>query len=271
LIIGGLVAVAITKVMGLGPGISAGRATLGWQIKLGTILIPAVIYLCMILKQQFPPTERVAAGVSAGVMIRESVKPLFLLLWICMWMTAATELGPDQWVGSLITTLTGMQGILILVYTAGIMFLLRFFGGGLAHRFSPMGLLTVCAILSGAGLYGLSYATTMPRAFAAATIFGVGKTYFWPVMLGVTAERFPRGGALLLAIMGGTGNLAVALILPIMGEWYDAEGPAAAFRYVALLPVFLTIIFGILFFYFKARGGYRPVTLEPTLAAKPSA
>jgi MFS family permease len=270
LIIGGLLAVGITKLMGLDvQGVSAARATLGWQVKLATILIPAIAYLVMIRGQKFPPTERVAAGVPAGVMVREATQPLFLLLWLCMWMTAATELGPDQWVGSLITNLTGMQGILILVYTAGIMFLLRFFGGGLAHRFSPMGLLTLCAILSGVGLYSLSLATSNVKAFAAATVFGVGKTYFWPVMLGVTAERFPRGGAFLLAIMGGTGNLAVALILPVMGEWYDSAGAAAAFRYVALLPVALTVIFGLLFFYFKARGGYRPVTLEPALETKP--
>ena len=32
-------------------------------------------------------------------------------------------------------------------------------------------------------------------AFAAATVFGVGIAYFWPTMLGVTAERFPKGGA----------------------------------------------------------------------------
>jgi len=263
LIIGGLIAVAITRLMGLGnTGITAATATLGWQIKLATILIPAVVYLMLIRGQEFPPTERVAAGVPAGVMVRESAQPLFLLLWACMWMTAATELGPDQWIGSLITNLTGMQGILILVYTAGIMFVLRFFGGALAHRFSPMGLLTICAILSAMGLYGLSLATSPTRAFAAATIFGVGKTFFWPVMLGVTAERFPRGGALLLAIMGGTGNLAVALILPVMGDWYDHAGAAAAFRYVALLPVVLTVIFGLLSYYFKSRGGYRPIALE---------
>ena len=88
---------------------------------------------------------------------------MFLLLWCCMWMTAATELGTDQWVGSLITNLTGMQGVLILVYTAGIMFVLRFFGGSLAHRFSPMGLMTLCAILSAIGLYGLGKATYARR------------------------------------------------------------------------------------------------------------
>jgi MFS family permease len=263
LIIGGLIAVAITRLMGLGAaGVAAADATLGWQMKLATVLIAAAAYLFMIRGQQFPPTERVAAGVPAADMFREALRPMFLLLWVCMWMTAATELGTDQWVGSLITNLTGMQGVLILVYTAGIMFVLRFFGGPLAHRFSPMGLMTICAILSAAGLYGLSKATTPAEAFAAATLFGVGKTFFWPVMLGVTAELFPKGGALLLAIMGGTGNLAVAFILPVMGGWYDNDGAGAAFLYVAVLPVILTFIFGALYFYFKSQGGYQAVRLE---------
>lgn len=106
-------------------------------------------------------------------MLREAFRPLFLLLWVCMWMTAATELGPDQWVGSLITQLTGMQGILILVYTAGLMFVLRYFGGGVAHYVSPFALLTGSAMLTTAGLYGLSQVTTPTEAFLAATLFGV--------------------------------------------------------------------------------------------------
>ena len=195
-------------------------------------------------------------------MLREAVRPMFILFWVCMWMTASTELGPDQWVGSLITNLTGMQGILILVYTAGIMFVLRFFGGPLARRFSPMGLLTLSAILSAVGLFGLGTVATPFQAFLAATVFGIGKTYFWPVMLGITSERFPKGGALLLAIMGGTGNLSVAFIIPIMGGWYDTYGAAAAFRYVGILPVVLTVIFGLLFFHYRSRGGYQAVKLE---------
>ncbi len=263
LIIGGLLAYGITKLMALDAGgVDAATATLGWKIKLGTLLVPAVIFGIIILRQKFPATERVAAGVSGGEMLREAARPMFILFWVCMWMTASTELGPDQWVGSLITNLIGMQGILILVYTAGIMFVLRFFGGPLARRFSPMGLLTLSAILSAMGLYALSSATTPFEAFLAATVFGIGKTYFWPVMLGITSERFPKGGALLLAIMGGTGNLSVAFIIPIMGGWYDSYGAAAAFRYVAILPMILTVIFGALFFHYRSRGGYQAVKLE---------
>ena len=32
----------------------------------------------------------------------------------------------------------------------------------------------------------------------AATVYGIGKTFLWPTMLGVVSERFPRGGALTL-------------------------------------------------------------------------
>jgi MFS family permease len=267
LIIGGLLAYAITKLMGLDAAtVTPELRTLGWQVKLGTILAPAAAYLLLIRKEVFPATERVAAGVSNREMFGEAFRPMFMLLWICMWMTAATELGTDQWVGSLITQLIGMQGILILVYTAGLMFVLRFFGGPMAHQFSPFGLLTLSAILSACGLYLLAQAQTAGAAFLAATLFGVGKTYFWPTMLGITSELFPRGGALLLAIMGGTGNLAVAFVLPVMGSWYESAGAAAAFRYVSVLPMVLTMIFAGLFLYYRASGGYRAIALERSAA-----
>ena len=80
-------------------------------------------------------------------------------------------------------------------------------------------------------------------------------------MFGVTSEQFPKGGPVALAVMGGTGNLAVAFILPMMGSWYDQFGAAAAFRYVAILPAVLTLIFAGLFFYYRGRGGYRALKI----------
>jgi MFS family permease len=260
LVLGGLVAFALTRALGL-EGATGEALTRGWQIKLGVVILPSIVFGLMILRQKFPPTERVAAGVPTRVMFGEMLRPMFLVLFVCMWMTAATELGPDQWVASVMSQVAGMQGILILVYTAGIMFVLRFFAGPLAHRLSPLGLLTVCSILSALGLYALSNANTPMLAFAAATIFGVGKTYFWPTMLGVTSELFPRGGPVLLAIMGGAGMLSVSFILPLMGRWYDTQGAAAAFRNTAVLPVILTVVFGALFLYYRSRGGYKAEVL----------
>lgn len=263
LIVGGLLAYMITKVMGLDvPGIAPSLATIGWQIKISLLILPAIAYALMILREPFPQTERVQAGVSSGEMFREALKPMFLVWFCCMWLTAASELGPDQWIGSLITNLTGMSGILILVYTAGIMFLLRTFGAGLAHRLSPVVLLWLASVLTAIGLFGLASVKTPVQAFAAATIFGMGKAFFWPTMLGITSEQFPKGGALLLAMMGGAGNLSVAFILPIMGGWYDNYGAASAFRYVAVLPVVLAVAFTLLYFRYKASGGYHTVHLN---------
>ena len=270
LMIGGLIAYALTKTLGL-EGATGEALTFGWQVKLGVVIVPSVIFGLMILGQRFPPTERIAAGVSTGEMIREMWRPMFLLWFVLMWMTAATELGPDQWMPSVMGQVAGIQGILFLVYTAGMMFVLRFFGGALAHKFSPLGLLAICSVLSALGLYALSHATTPLLAFGAATIFGVGKTYFWPTMLGVTSERFPRGGPLLLAIVGGAGMLSVSFILPLMGKWYDEHGAAAAFRYTAVIPVILTVVFGALFVYYRSRGGYKAIALTTPAPTTPAA
>jgi hypothetical protein len=102
-------------------------------------------------------------------------------------------------------------------------------------------------------------------ALTAATLFGIGKTFLWPTMLGVTAEQFPRGGALLLSFMGGAGMLSVGLVLPIMGERMDQFGPGAALQMVAVLGVILAIIFSGVWFYYKARGGYRAVPISSTI------
>lgn len=266
LIIGGLLAYAVTKIMGLDGNVTAAAITLGWKLKLSLVLLPAIGFAILIAGQKFPETERVSAGVSTREMLRATMQPMFVLWFALMWLTACTELGPGQWIGSLVTNLTGMQGILVLVYTAGIVFLLRFFGSGLANRLSPAGLLVIASMLSAVGLFGLSAARTPLEAFAAATIFGAGTTYFWPVMLGVTSERFPKSGPLGLAIMGGTGQLATAFILPIMGRWYDNSGAAAAFRYVAVLPMILAIVFSLVFLRYRMTGGYKPISLRQEIA-----
>jgi hypothetical protein len=256
-----LLAFAMTKAMGLDQPVPAAVATLGWRLKLSLILIPAISFAAMVVGQEFPKTERLAAGISNKTMARETLRPMFLLWFALMWLTASTELGPDQWIGSVITNLTGMQGILVLIYTAGVVFLFRSFGAGMAHRMSPIGLLIAASVLSAIGLYGLGAARQPVMVFAAATIFGAGTSYFWPVMLGVTSEQFPKTGPLGLAIMGGTGQLATAFILPVMGRWYDTSGAQAAFQYVAVLPVVLTVVFSMLFLHYRARGGYKPVAI----------
>jgi MFS family permease len=222
LVIGGLIARAIGGGIDLG-FVSMPGLEMGWKARMLLIVVPGVTYFLMCLPQKFPATERVSSGVTTGEMFGQVLRPMFLLWAFCMILTAATELGPQQWQESVMIRTTDGQvsGTLILVYTSMMMFVLRHFAGPLAHALSPVGMLTCSAILAAIGLRLLSTANSPATAFGYATIFGLGIAYFWPTMLGVTAERFPKGGAFLLGLMGSVGNLAIALVLPFMGYTFD--------------------------------------------------
>src|SRR5262249_13203735 len=97
----------------------------------------------------------------------------------------------------------------------------RHFAGPIAHRLSPVGMLTGSAVLSTIGLYLLSFAYDFKTAIAAATVFGLGIVYFLPTILGVTPERFPCGGAFLLGLVCCVGNLSVGVPQPVMGRIND--------------------------------------------------
>jgi MFS family permease len=221
LILGGLMAAGFSECLTL---CNAPKSLVdaAWQIKTAVVFVPVVIYAFLLIGQKFPKTERVQAGVSAGTMFKEALRPLFLFLVFCMFLTASIELGPNAWVGVFIENMVGIRGVLLLVYTSGLMFVLRFFAGPLAKVLSPTGILLASSVLSGLGLLWLSYATTGLTVFLASTVFGVGVTYFWPTMLGVTSERFPKGGAFLMGIIGAAGGLFLSYAtIPGMGKLHD--------------------------------------------------
>ncbi|MGN6552676.1 MAG: MFS transporter, partial [Verrucomicrobiota bacterium] len=114
----------------------------------------------------------------------------------------------------------------VLVYTSAIMLILRFCAGPLAHKFSPVGLLATCSALAALGIFALSHTahSGIGVIFAAATLFGVGITFFWPTILGLTSEQCPRGGALTLNAMGGIGMLAVGILgAPFLGYMQESS------------------------------------------------
>jgi hypothetical protein len=202
-------------------------ATPIWQVKYAFLYIPLVLYGVLALGQSFPATERVKANVSAGQMILQVLRPLFIVWAFCMLLTASTELGTGAWMESTLTRTAKVSGTLVFIYTCALMFVLRFFAGPIAHKISPVGMLFVCSIFTAVGLFWLSKANDKTTAFAAATLFGIGIAYYWPTMLGVTAERFPRGGAFALGLIGCVGNLAIAFATPAMGSIYDRYTGAA--------------------------------------------
>lgn len=216
LVIGGLVAYFFGEEM----------MNMGWQIQMAIMLIPAFIYGYLYFGQKFPVTERVAEGVSTGEMYKSMATPLFIFMVFCMFATAITELGTNQWIAVLLSNVT-KNSILLLVFVSGIMALGRGFAGPIVHRFSPEGVLLFSSIFAALGLYLLGSVEGMGMSFFAAGIFAVGVTYFWPTMLGFVAENIPKSGAIGLAVMGGAGMFATSIFLPIIGSVYDKALKAA--------------------------------------------
>ena len=152
---------------------------------------------------------------------------MFVFLMLVMFLLATTELGTDGWIQDIMGTVLKdpTKGTLFLVYTAAIMFVLRFFAGPIVHRISPLGLLAACSAIAAGGLYWLGNAgASVGMLFLAATLYGVGKTFFWPTTLGVVSEQYPRGGALLLNAISGVGMIAVGTLGgPAIGTLQDVD------------------------------------------------
>jgi MFS family permease len=237
------------------------QANLSWQVQMGVILIPTIVYGVMIFGQQFPLTERKASGISTGEMLKTALNPAFLLLIGCMMITASIELAPGQMVSSVLDKTAGMDGILILVYGSALMFVLRYFAGPIAHKISPIGMMWASVALAAMGLFLLASATTPAMAYVAATVFYVGVCFMWPTMLGITSERFPQGGAFIMGLMGFAGQFALGVVIFNMGKVRDKVGDAASFKYVAVLAIAPFVVYALWWFKDKAAGGYKAVKL----------
>ena len=164
-----------------------------------------------------------AATVGYGFFCKSLGRPLLIFMCIIMIPLATTELGTDGAITGLMEEPmkeAGHNPLWVLIYTSAIMMVLRFwFAGPIVEKLTPLGLLAASAILAIAGLYLLSFATGMFMIFACATLYGFGKTFFWPTTLGVVSEQCPKGGALTLNAIAGIGMLAVGILGgPVIGK-----------------------------------------------------
>jgi hypothetical protein len=110
----------------------------------------------------------------------------------------------------------------------------------------------------------------------------------WPTMLAAASERYPKGGAFAMGVIGTAGSLSIYFVLPKMGAIFDeaaakaagsaeafkamAPGPAleaikttasvASFRFVAILPAILLLVFGAIWLRDRSKGGFKPVKIS---------
>ncbi len=185
-----------------------------WKIQMSLFLVPVILYGGMLIGQKFPKSEAASAGISVGEMIGSVMAPLFFVLLLLHALVGYVELGTDSWISKITGSIMAdpQKGLMLFVYTSSLMFALRFVAGPIVHRISPLGLLFVSGVLGAIGLTMLGAAEGIVMCVIAATIYACGKTFLWPTMLAVGSERFPKGGAVAIGLMGGVGMLSAGLL-----------------------------------------------------------
>ena len=140
---------------------------------------------------------------------------LLFILFITHALVGAVELGTDGWIQNITgNILSSGEGKWLFVITSMVMFCLRFCASWIEEKLglSPVGILLVSAIAACIGLNLASGIETFAGAMVALLVYGIGKTFFWPTMLAVASDRYPRTGAIAISIMGGIGMLSAGLI-----------------------------------------------------------
>jgi MFS family permease len=173
---------------------------------------------------------------------------ILAFLYLLHALVGYVELGTDGWITNITERVLNSErdAMLAFIWTSSMMFILRFFAGPIVHRINPIGLLFGSACLGTLGLYllGQKFTDTVWPWVAAVTVYGLGKTFYWPTLLGVISERFPKGGALALGLSGGVGMIGAGILGgPGIGYKQDyfaveklqqtTEGKATYQRYVA--------------------------------------
>jgi len=267
-------------------GFGIGFFDISWKLAMATALIPAIAVLVLSKGVAFPQTEREADGISFSDMMLEMFRSPSCFIWFgAMFLTASLELAPGTWVEAALSAKVGFNAVLLLVYVAGLMFVMRHFAGPLAHRLSNPGLLWCSSLFAMVGLYLMAVVESPAMVIVAATIWGTGVCFMWPTMMASVSERYPKGGSWFIGLIGTSAALAMYFILPLLGRLYDtamaetaggasqleqlkASGtPAAAeqlleiekvaapqaFEFVAMLAIPLLVLFAVVWFLEKRK------------------
>jgi MFS transporter, putative metabolite:H+ symporter len=251
---------------------------LGWEAQIWIIVIPTLIYAYYFYGQTFPEPREESASLKVNA--KAMFTPLFIFICACMTLTAISEFGPTQWI-QLVLAQSGAEPMMILALITGLVAFGRYFGGEFVHRFGQPKVLLGGAVFTFIGIFLFS-TQTGAMAYVAAVFFAIGICYFWPNLLGFTAERMPLTGAIGMSIVGAFGMFSTSIWQPIIGGWIDSasteaaatglQGDAlelaagqAALEKMLLFPILLIVLFTILLFWVRkinAKEKSAPVTAD---------
>jgi hypothetical protein len=149
------------------PKSEASSSGVSYRDMLGELGLVGAAVICGLLALFFksdlglPPL--VAGGIAAALLVSFGAATgfrfghlLLAALLLVHAMVGYVELGTDSWISKITGTIMNSpaNGLLLFVYTSGLMFVLRFFAGPIVERISPLGLLAASALFGAVGAAG---------------------------------------------------------------------------------------------------------------------
>ncbi len=174
-------------------------------------------------------------------------RPRFYAALLAIALAGATEAGMVTWLPAYSERVLGYTratGGMALAAFSVAMAVGRMSASGGVGRIGPHALLAGAGVAC-AGLYTLgALSPVAPVALGACVLVGLGCSAIWPTNLGITADRFPQGGATMFALLAGIGNAGCLVIPWVEGVVAEHWGLRVSLLAGAVAPAVLVVLVG---------------------------
>jgi fucose permease len=202
------------------------RHEVHWRhIALALLPLPAIVGAAFVTLRLPPMVSHEEGRLRLRELLRRRV---FWLALGAIALAGATELGIAQWLPAYAEKelhyskwVSDMSLLLFsLAMVAG-----RVGAGLLGHRIAGVTLMKGCCWITAVLFVVACFAPWPGVRLVASILTGLTGSCLWPTMLGVTADRYPRGGVSMygmLSAFGNAGGIFMPWIVGIMADWTGA-------------------------------------------------
>ena len=179
------------------------------------------------------------------------LRPVFWIVALAMFLAAMTELGPANWLPSLVQSLAAPGGPTArssLLAGAGLavfgtlMAAGRFTASAAASRVGVHRLLAAAAAISMVCLAAVALPLGTAWRIGCLGILGFSVACFWPTLLAIAGDRFPEAGASMYSVLSAVGCIGCAVAPAAIGYLAGPFGSLApAMAVLALAPALVLI------------------------------
>jgi len=227
----------IGAVMTVLAGSAALRYGVHWRtLALALTVVPALVALGFAPLRLPPLVHEEAVRLPVGRLMRT---PLFVAGLAVVALAGATEQGVAQWLPAYAERAldySKAQGGMALAGFSVAMIVGRVLAALAARRVHAVSLLRAACILLVILILAGCFMPFRTLALAACVLCGLAVSCLWPTTLGLTADRFPHGGASMFALLAAAGNAGCFAMPWLVGIIAEHSRLVLALALVAACP-----------------------------------